>query len=86
MKESLERDITKKLGLRGFAQGYGMTEALSSMTKTKNHSRNKLGSCGSVMPGIEVKVGNNMTKQNEIHDLLDEICDLPYRDLVIIGY
>lgn len=88
LKESLERDITKKLGLKYFIQAYGMTEALSSITKTRSHTRNKPGSCGSVMPGLEVKV--TMTKQNEfviyvIEYEIRPVCHI-YRNRMIIGY
>jgi len=51
-----ELALTSKFNLKYLQQLYGMTE--TSIITIKNPGSNKLGTCGSPVPGIQMKVLN----------------------------
>ncbi len=55
LKQEIENEIKKKLNVQYIRQGYGMTEAtMASLVKNKENK--KIGSCGTLINGIEAKV------------------------------
>ncbi|XP_065222727.1 uncharacterized protein LOC135847211 [Planococcus citri] len=73
LKISTEKEAIEKFNLKRFQQGYGMTESTLVVT-LKRPENEKLGSCGTIVPGVVGKVINAETGETLGPGQTGELC------------